>query len=161
MVTEQDLNVFLTNYTEKQFIERIVNETEGLDYRANLLVSHLWIELILECLIIKKFKNHDDINEFDFSRKRKILFGLGIIDENMNHEIMILNKIRNEFAHQLYPLQGKTSNLIKQFKMYPKDKTTKEGNFLTDAIAFGMITAILTSRLVNILWEIQSKEKKK
>ena len=45
--------------------------------------------------------------------------------------------------------------------MYPKNKTNKEGHSLRDAIVFGMITGILIRYLVDILWEIQSKDKKK
>jgi len=161
MVTENDVNELLTKYTKKEFFDRTVAETSGLDYRSNILVSHLWIELFLECIITKKFKNHEDIIDFDFSKKRKILFGLGIINEDMNHDLKILNQIRVEFAHELYPIGGKLTNLIKKFKMYPKNKTNKEGNFLSDAIAFGMITGILTRYLVEVLWEIKSMDKKK
>ncbi len=161
MVTAKDVNELLTKYTKKEFLDITLNETELLDYRSKILVAHIWIELLMECILIKKFKNHKDIVEFGFSKKREILFGLGIINEDMNHEFKILNKIRAEFAHQLYPLQGKLPNLIRKFKMYPKNKTKKEGIFLSDAVAFGMITGILTRYLVEILWEIQSKEKKK
>jgi len=161
VVTAKDVNELLTKHTKKEFFDRTVAETSGLDLRANILVSHLWIELLLECIIIKKFKNHEDIIEFDFSKKRKILFGLGIFNEDMNHDLKILNQIRVEFAHELYPIYGKTPNLIKKFKMYPKNKTNKEGNFLSDVIVAGIITGILTRYLVEVLWEIQSKDKKK
>jgi len=160
VVTENDVNDLLTKYTKKEFLDMTVNETELLDYRSKVLVSYIRIEQLMECIIIKKFKNHKEIVEFHFSRKRKILFGLEIINEDMNHELQILNQIRAEFAHQLYPLQGKLPNLIKKFKFYPKNKTNKESNLLSDAIAFGMITAILTRYLVEILWDIQSKDKK-
>ena len=161
MVTAKDVNELLTKYTKKEFFDRTIAETSGLDLRGNILVSHLWTERLLECMIIKKFKNHDEINEFDFSKKRKILFGLGIINEDMNHELKILNNIRVEFAHELYPIGEKTRNLIKKFKMYPEKKTDKAGNLLSDAIIGGMITGILMRYLVEVLWEIQSEEKKK
>ncbi len=160
MVTENDVNELLTKFTKKEFLDKTVDDTELLDYRSKVIVSHIWIEVLMECIIIKKFKNHEDINEFGFSKKREILFGLGIINEDMNHELKILNKIRAEFAHQLYPLLGKLPNLLKKFKMYPKNKTNKEVDF-SDGMAFGMITGVLTRYLVEILWEIQSKDKKK
>ena len=158
MVTENEVNELLTKYTKKEFLDRTHDETELLDYRSKMLVSHLWIELLMECIIIKKFKNHEDIIEFDFSKKRKILFGLGIINEDMNHELKILNQIRVEFAHELYPLQEKVPNLIKKFKMYPKNKTNKENNLLSDAVVFGIVTGLLKRYLVEILWEIHSKQ---
>ncbi len=165
MVTENDVNELLTKYTKKEFLDRTIAETELLDYRSKVLVSHIWIELLLECIIIKKFKNHEDLIDFDFSKKQKILFGLGIINEDMNHELKIFNKIRNVFAHEIDPIGGKATNLIKQFKFYPKNKTNKEGNLLSNAMVegaiAGTITGILTRYLVEVLWEIQSKDKTK
>ena len=162
MVTEKEVNELFKKYTAIEYLEITDAETlAALDYRSKVIVAHIRIELFLECIIIKKFKNHDDISEFGFSKKREILFGLGIIDESINHDLKILNKIRAEFAHQLNPIQGKTTNLIKKFKMYPKDKTNKKSNFLSDAITFGMITGVLTRYLVEILWGFQPKEKKK
>ena len=158
MVTAKDVNELLKKYTKKEFLDLTLAESDLVDYRSKVLISHSWIELLMECIIIKKFKNHEDIIEFDFSRKRKILFGLGIINEDINHELKILNQIRVEFAHELYPLQGKLPNLIKKFKMYPQNKTNKEDNLLSDALVFGMITGILTGYLVEILWNIHSKQ---
>ncbi len=167
MVTAKDVNELLTKSTKKEFFDRTMAlaETEFLDYRSKVLVSHRWIELLLECIIIKKCKNHEDLIGFTFSKKQKILFELGIIDEDMNHELKIFNKIRNVFAHEIDPIGGKATNLIKQFKFYPKNKTNKEGNLLSNAMVegaiAGTITGILTRYLVEVLWEIQSKDKTK
>jgi len=167
VVTAKDVNELLTKYTKKEFFDRTmaIAETEFLDYRSKVLVSHSWIELLLECIINKKCKNHEDLIDFGFSKKQKILFGLGIIDEDMNHELKIFNKIRNVFAHEIDPMDGKVTNLIKQFKFYPKNKTNKESNLLTNAMVdgaiAGTINGILARYLVEILWEIQSEEKKK
>ena len=79
-----------------------------------VLVSHLWIELLMESIIIKKFKNYEDLVDFDFSKKQKnSLFGLGVINENMSHELKLFNQIRNVFVHMLNPLDGKTTQIIK------------------------------------------------
>ena len=165
MVTENEVNELLTKYTKKEFLDRILDEKELLDYRSKMLVSHLWIEQLMECIIIKKFKNHEDIIEFDFSKKRKILFGLGIINEDMNHELKILNKIRNTFAHEIDPIRDKIPNLIKQFKFYPKNPQYKEGDLIHNAMVdggiAGIITGMLTRYLAEILWEMQSGENEK
>ncbi len=167
MVTAKDVNELLINSTKKEFFDRTMAlaETELLDYRSKVLVSHRWIELLLECIIMKKCKNHEDLIGFNFSKKQKTLFQLGIIDEDINHELNIFNKIRNVFAHEIDPMEGKVTNLIKQFKFYPKIKTNKESNLLRNAMMdgaiAGTITGILTRYLVDVLWEIQSEEKKK
>ena len=165
MVTENEVNELLTKYTKKEFLDMTLVGEELLDYRSKVLVSHIWIERLMEWIIIKKFKNHKDKINFSFSKKQKILFDLGIINEDLNHELKIFNKIRNVFAHEINPIGSKATNLIKQFKFYPKNKTNKEGNLLSNAMENGMIagtiTGILTRHLVDILWEIQSKDKKK
>ncbi len=165
MVTAKDVNELLTKYTKKEFLDLTLAGTELMDYRSKVLVSHIWIELLMECLLMKKFKNHEDLLDFDFSKKQKIIFGLGIIDKYMNHELKIFNRIRNVFAHEIDPMEGKVTNLIKQFKSYPKNKTNKEGDLLTNALADGMITGtisgFLTRYLAEALWEILSKDKKK
>ena len=165
MVTENDVNELVTKYTEKEFFDRTDIGTEFLDYRSKVIVSHLWIELLMECIIIKKFKNHEDLIDFDFSKKQKILFGLGIINEDMNHELKIFNRIRNTFAHEIDPLgDGKITNLIEKYKFSPKNKTDKVKNPIRkdgeDGMIAGMITGIITRHLVEILWKIGSKNKK-
>jgi len=165
VVTEKDVNELLANYTKKEFGDITIAETELLDYRSKVLVSHIRLEQLLECIIIKKLKNYEDLIEFNFYKKQKILFRLGIINKDMNHELMILNQIRNKFAHEIYPLEGNVTNLIKKSKLCPKYKTNKEGNFLgqvlVDGAIAGAITGLLTRYLVEVLWEIQSKDKKK
>jgi len=161
MVTAEEVENLLVNLSQKDFLDRINAGTELLDYRSKVLVSHLWVEQLMEYIIIKKFKNYEDITDFDFSRKRKILFGLGIINEDMNHELKILNQIRVEFAHKIYPLQEKVPNLIKKFKMYTKLHTNKNADLLSEDVIFGMITGIVTRYLVEILWGLKSDDKKK
>jgi len=115
VVTAKDLIKLLANSTKKEFFDRTmaIAETELVDYRSKVLVSHRYIELLLECIIIKKCKNHEGLIGFTFSKKQKILFELGTIDEDMNHELKIFNKIRNVFAHEIDPMDGKVTNLHK------------------------------------------------
>lgn len=168
MVTAEDVDKLLANSTKKEFFDRITAGAELLDNRSKVLVSHIWIELLMECIIIKKFKNHEDLIDFDFSKKQKILFGLGILDEDMNHELKILNQIRNVFAHEIEPISSKVPNLIKKSKFYPTSKTNEEGNLLSntmpdefvDGFIAGMIIGILTRHLVEVIWKIQSEDKK-
>jgi len=92
-----------------------------------------------------------------------IIFGLGIIDKDMNHELKILNQIRNVFAHEIDPLGSKVPKLIKKFKFYPKNKINKTGNLIVDSMVdgniAGMIDGFLTRYLAEFLWEIPSKDK--
>ena len=95
-MTEKDVNELLAKYSKKEFFDLTDAETESLDYRSKVIVSNIRIEQLMECIIIKKFKNHEDLIEFDFSKKQKILFGLGILSEDLNHELKTINRIRNK-----------------------------------------------------------------
>jgi len=165
VITEKDVNELLTNYTVKNFLDLTTAGAEFLDYRSKVLVSHIWLELLMECLIIKKYKNHEDLIDLKFSKKQKILFRLGIINEDMNHEFKTFNQIRNVFAHEIDPLGSKVPNLIKKFKSYPKNKINKTGNLIVDAmvdgVIAGMINGFLTRYLAEVLWEMQSKDNNK
>ncbi len=44
MVTENDVNELLTKYTKKEFLEKTLDETELVDYRSKVIVSHIRIE---------------------------------------------------------------------------------------------------------------------
>ena len=94
-----------------------------------------------------------------------MLFGLGILSDDLNHELKIINQIRNTFAHEINPIGNKIPNLIKKFKFYDETKVSKTDNPISQAAAdemiAGMITGILMRHLVEILWEIHSKDEKK
>jgi len=165
MITENDVDELLKKYTKKEYSDVLLSETELLDYRSKVIVSHLRIEQLMDCIIIKKLKNHKDLVDPKFFKKQKILFESEIINKDLNHELKILNKIRNVFAHEIDPIRGKTTNIIKQFKFYPKNKTNKEAdlvrNAMTDGGIAGIITGLVIRYLVEILWEIQPNDKKK
>lgn len=164
MVTKNDVNELLIKYTKKEFLDITDLETEFLDYRSKVIVANIRIERLMEFIIVKKSKDYGDLTKFDFSKKQKILFGLGILSDDLNHELKIINQIRNTFAHELNPLENKISNLIKKFKFYDETKVPKTDNPIsqtaTDGLIVGMITGLLTMYLTEILWEDDSKNKK-
>lgn len=55
----------------------------------------------MEFIIIKKSKEYGDLTKLSFSQKQKILYTLGILNDDLNHELKIINQIRNTFAHEL------------------------------------------------------------
>ncbi len=164
MVTENEVNELLTKYTKKKFLDLTDFQTEFLDYRSKVIVANIYIERLMEYIIIKKSKDYGDLTKLDFSKKQKILFGLGILSEDLNHELKIINQIRNMFAHEINPIENKIPNLIKKFKFYDETKVPKTDNPISqaeaDGMIAGMITGILMRHLVEILWETDSKNKK-
>ena len=163
MITTKEVNELLTNYTVKSFFDFITLGDEFRDYRSKFLMSHMWIERLFECIIIKKFENHVDLKNLKFSEKQKIIFQLGIINEDLNHELKIFNQIRNAFAHEIEPIRDKIPNLIKQFKFYPKKPPYKDGNLIHNAMVdgqiSGMIIGYLERYLAEYLWKLHSEDK--
>ena len=164
MVTENDVNELLAKYTPKQFLDITDFETEFLDYRSKVLVANIYIERLMEFLIIKKSKNYEDLTKLSFSQKQKILHKLGILSDDLNHELKIINQIRNTFAHEVNPIGDKIPQLIKKFKFYDETQIPKTNNPISqagaDGMFIGMITGFLMRYLVEILWETDSKNKK-
>ena len=163
MITEKNVNDLLKKYTSKQFLDMTDIESEFLDYRSKVIVANIHIERLMDFLIIKKSKNYVDLVKLSFSQKQKILYKLGILDDYLNHELKIVNQIRNAFAHEINPLEDKIPEFIKKFKFYdetkiPKvDSPTKQAG--TDGMILGMITGFLMRCLVETLWGINSKKK--
>jgi len=164
VVTRKEVEELLEKYTAKEFYDQTLAQTELLDYRSKVIASHIWVELLLECIIVKKFKNHEDPVDFNFSKKQKIVFGLGIINEIMNNELKILNKMRNTFAHEIDPISDKIPNIVKKSKFYDETIISKTDDPVLQSGVYGMIAGIssgaVTRYLAEILWEIQSNDKK-
>ena len=164
MLTEKDINELLAKYTPKQFLDITDFESEFLDYRSKVMVANIYIERLMEFLIIKKSKNYGDLTKLRFSQKQKILYKLGILSDDLNHELKIVNQIRNTFAHEVNPVGDKIPQLIKKFKFYDETKIPKADNPISqagaDGVIIGMITGFLMRYLVETLWETDSKNKK-
>ena len=103
MVTENDVNELLAKYTPKQFLDITDFESEFLDYRSKVMVANIYIERLIEFLIIKKSKYYGDLTKLSFSQKQKILYKLGILSDDLNHELKIVNQIRNTFPKEFLP----------------------------------------------------------
>ena len=64
--------------------------------------SHLYAEIMLNAIIQKNFKKPEKIiNTFSFLQKIQLLYALGKLDNNLFADLIHLNKLRNNFAHNL------------------------------------------------------------
>ena len=61
MVTRKEVEELLEKHTAKEFYDQTLAQTELLDHRSKVIVSHIWVEPLLEGIIIKKFKNYEDL----------------------------------------------------------------------------------------------------
>ena len=165
MVTENDVNELLTKYTPKQFLDITDFQSEFLDYRSKVMVDDIYIERLMEFLIIKKSKDYGDLSRLNFSQKQKILYKLGILSDDLNHELKIINQIRNTLAHEVNPVGDKIPHLIKKFEFYDETKVSKTENPITQAglngMIVGIITGVLKRYLVETLWKTDSNDETK
>lgn len=73
---------------------------------STLLLTHLYIEYFINSLIDNYFrlskKILDDHNRYTFSVKLDLIYEKGFIPEWLYFNIRKLNKIRNEFSHNLH-----------------------------------------------------------
>ena len=153
MVTENDVNELLSKYTPKQFLDITDLESEFLDYRSKVLVANIYIERLIEFLIIIKSKNHEDLDNLTFSQKQKILYKLELLSDDLNHELKIINQIRNTFAHEVNPVGDKIPQLIKKFKFYDETKAPKMDNPISHVGANGMFIGMITGFLMRYMVE--------
>ena len=70
--------------------------------RELVIESHLLIENILNELIKNNFKNSKKLIELGFSKKLDIAHGLELINMCDYSDIVLLNKLRNKFAHDFF-----------------------------------------------------------
>ena len=85
--------VLSTNYFKDIFTTK--------DTRTLILIIHLYLEHIISAIIKEKFVNYEEIIDFRFFQKVKILRATDIITDNISNDILYINSIRNKFAHNL------------------------------------------------------------
>ncbi len=82
---------------------QMVNRLNNIDGepRASVLITHLYIEYIMDLIIRKKIVKPTKIIEMNFATKLKIVDSFGVLPANLIKNIDQLNKIRNLFAHRI------------------------------------------------------------
>jgi hypothetical protein len=98
----------IREYTMKEFSEFSNGELFGInDIQLLILKGHILVEYTLNCYLesISKSRESDFFKEnFSFADKVNIAkhFGqIGDDKDNLNKELILLNKLRNEIAHNL------------------------------------------------------------
>src|SRR5439155_19806811 len=86
----------------KTFEEMIVRLNNiGGEPRSAVLITHLYIEYILDWILRKKFPKHEYVLKQKFYSKLKTLESMKILTDQIMHELFLVNDIRNLFAHRI------------------------------------------------------------
>ncbi len=88
-----------SNLLVNNFISDILTLRSNL--RNLVIISHLYFENIIDGLIETNFKNPQAFDNFNFYNKIKVLESQKVLDDDIMNYLLLINNIRNKFAHNL------------------------------------------------------------
>jgi len=87
------------------FFKELQNESP----RAAVIIASAFLDAQLREILLNSFVDDEKVSEelldsdlFAFSSRIKIAYCLGLISESIYHDLNIIRKIRNKFAHQMH-----------------------------------------------------------
>jgi hypothetical protein len=83
----------------QQMVNRL--NAVGGESRASVLITHLYLEYLMNVILEKQLAKPKEIVEWQFWDKLKVLDSLGILPDNVIKNLEIVNRIRNMYAHRL------------------------------------------------------------
>lgn len=138
----------------KAFLVSFNNES----HRGRVIIAHAYLDAMLQKLLENYFmQNPSEINSlFDgnfvyLMRKIDLAYSLKLIDKDVKHNLIIINKIRNKFAHSMYQMdfnEKQIENLCKELTLpipFEHFDHTSIDRFM---FSFYNIHMILTMKLV-------------
>ncbi len=117
---------------EKTFNEMISNlNSIGGEPRSAVLITHLYVEYLLDWVLRKKIPKPDYVLDQKFYSKLKMIESLQILSDVIMHELFIVNQIRNQFAHRIdinsEDFQKEFSDKVRQMGYYIDNSKRFEG----------------------------------
>lgn len=97
----------------------------GKNGRNTAILGQVLAEYWLDKLIKNIFQNSKKISDFGFDKKRKILFGLNVLNSNTDNDLKKLDDIRSEYAHNFVVNNEKVLNSLEKMNCYKNMKFRK------------------------------------
>lgn len=101
----------------KDEIDKLLVYTLKKDETSVVLKSHLYLEQIIDKMIIKFAINPELILDDTFRKKVDFLYSIAIITKDFREKLLFINNIRNKFSHDY------------DYKIFGKDLRKLEGLF--------------------------------
>lgn len=141
-----------------EFEERLEKFNKDIDDQNIMYVlvkAHLYIEYELEEILRKyvKYSEHLNLSSMSFSQKENLVLALGIVPDSEKNSLHSINKIRNNFAHNLdYEFDEAIleNNIIGQFSLSTKKKYEENLNFYYKKYGDGLGGKLRCA--VSIIW---------
>lgn len=74
----------------------------GGEPRSTVLITHLYMEYLLDWILKKKISKPDKIlKRASFYSKLELIESFQILSNEIMHELWIVNEVRNQFAHEI------------------------------------------------------------
>jgi len=130
MITEEEI-LSLKSEQPREVLLMIINDVcQSNDIIGQVVRAHVWIEVLIDGIIFQTHKNPKKfLRNKDFADKPSHLFKLGFIDKNYFEDLKILNKIRNQYVHNIHPHEA-ALELIEKFSSYNEGKKIfEDGGF--------------------------------
>lgn len=129
---------------------------DGHKFRLDVLILHLHVDNVLTEIIKNKFKekmssgkNKEsfDMGGRDFMEKLRIVYATGDFDEGFFNAFRIVNKVRNNLAHNLVINLDSEEGIIKTLEVLKSFRElSNTGNFtIKERLIFGSITYLNSS----------------
>ncbi len=105
--------------TMKDLFNELLEDMNIKDERGKVIALHLYIEEWLD-EILKTYANATEIKrKLKFLQKVKLTHAVGIIDDLLLNNLLIINKIRNHYGHVRKPNKEKIVSWIAELKIRP------------------------------------------
>lgn len=120
---------------EDKFYKELSNQINDPNpLRSKILTLHLLIEYWLNKILEEK--NYLNLDEMTFYQKNEELHNTNIIDDLIYKNTLIINKIRNIYAHEidLDKLEPKINELLDRIKFSLDFETSSDDRFLAIAV---------------------------
>ncbi|NDF25795.1 MAG: hypothetical protein EB149_07440, partial [Thaumarchaeota archaeon] len=112
--TTIDLSVFRKIYHQSMIRELNAVKDERITAILGQVLTEYWLNIFIQNL----FSNHSEIQRMSFDNKRKILFGLGVINSNLNNDLKRLDDVRAEYAHNFVTDKKKILGHLEKMNAY-------------------------------------------
>ena len=93
--------------------EEFISYVFERDETSVVLKSHLYLEQVINKVIIKFAKNPEEFLKESFYKKIIFLYSIGVISKDFFDRISVINNIRNKFSHNFkYKLSSEEKSLL-------------------------------------------------
>ena len=127
---------------DSKTFEEMINRLNSIggEPRSAVLITHLYMEYLLDFILRKKLQKPDKVIKRRFASKLELIESFEMLLPSLMHDLWIVNDIRNLFAHRI---DIESSEFNDEFK-----KKINEMNFYKDQPRLAQIPTYPTYNMI-------------